>query len=399
MINVGIIGCGFVGGALKDWLEHNNPECKLFISDPAKGYNDDLSQIDIAFLQIHVPTEDDGTQDLRLMKELISKLPDVPVFVRTTILPGTSDMLSKETGHKVHYMPEFLTERTHIEDFKKQTMVFTVAQYLEGDQAIDMVFRLQPVDRSTVTELETLTIPTSAGAVPLSQVARLSYESENGMIWRRNLLPTITVCGGIGEGVTGNDITQQVYDDLADLRQNLPNGVTIEIGGSLEDSAKTLGYLLEPVPVMLLLMMILLMLQLKDIRKLFIILCTAPLGVTGVMLGLIIFNAPLGFMAELGILALTGIIIRNSVVLIDQIDLHLQAGKSPWESVLESAIVRFRPIMLAALTTILGLIPMFTSPFWNSMAVAIACGLSAATLLTLIVLPVIYAAVFKIKPE
>ena len=188
---------------------------------------------------------------------------------------------------------------------------YTVAQYLEGDQAIDMVFRLQPVDRSTVTELETLTIPTSAGAVPLSQVARLSYESENGMIWRRNLLPTITVCGGIGEGVTGNDITQQVYDDLADLRQNLPNGVTIEIGGSLEDSAKTLGYLLEPVPVMLLLMMILLMLQLKDIRKLFIILCTAPLGVTGVMLGLIIFNAPLGFMAELGILALTGIIIRN----------------------------------------------------------------------------------------
>ena len=104
-------------------------------------------------------------------------------------------------------------------------------------------------------------------------------------------------------------------------------------------------------------------------------------------------------MAELGILALTGIIIRNSVVLIDQIDLHLQAGKSPWESVLESAIVRFRPIMLAALTTILGLIPMFTSPFWNSVAVAIACGLSAATLLTLIVLPVIYAAVFKIKPE
>ena len=112
MINVGIIGCGFVGGALKDWLEHNNPECKLFISDPPKGYNDDLSQVDIAFLQIHVPTEDDGTQDLRLMTELIKKLPDVPVFVRTTILPGTSDRLSKETGHQVCYMPEFLTELT-----------------------------------------------------------------------------------------------------------------------------------------------------------------------------------------------------------------------------------------------------------------------------------------------
>ena len=130
MINVGIIGCGFVGGALKDWLEHNNPECKLFISDPPKGYNDDLSGIDIAFLQIHVPTEDDGTQNLTLMKELITNLPDVPVFVRTTILPGTSERLSKETGHQVCYMPEFLTERTFLEDFRKQTMVFTGAQEL-----------------------------------------------------------------------------------------------------------------------------------------------------------------------------------------------------------------------------------------------------------------------------
>ena len=127
MINVGIIGCGFVGGALKAWLEANNKECRLFISDPPKGYNDDLSGIDVAFLQIHVPTEDDGTQDLTLMKELIRGLPDVPVFVRTTVLPGTSEMLSKETGHTVCYMPEFLTERTYIEDFKKQPMVFTGA--------------------------------------------------------------------------------------------------------------------------------------------------------------------------------------------------------------------------------------------------------------------------------
>ena len=125
MINVGIIGCGFVGGALKDWLEHNNPDCKIFISDPPKGYNDDLSGIDVAFLQIHVPTEEDGTQDLRLMKEIISKLPDVPVFVRTTILPGTSETLSKETCHRVYYLPEFLTERTFIEDFRTQPMIFT----------------------------------------------------------------------------------------------------------------------------------------------------------------------------------------------------------------------------------------------------------------------------------
>lgn len=100
MINVGIIGCGFVGGALKDWLENNNSECKLFISDPAKGYNDKMDEVDIAFVQIHVRTEDDGTQDLTLMKQLISALPDVPVFVRTTILPGTSELLSKETGRR-----------------------------------------------------------------------------------------------------------------------------------------------------------------------------------------------------------------------------------------------------------------------------------------------------------
>lgn len=127
-IKVGIIGCGFVGGALKAWIEENNlEECEVLVSDPPKGYNDDMSKIDIAFVQIHVPTEDDGTQDLTLMKELIRKLPDVPVFVRTTILPGTSDLLSRETGHQVCFMPEFLTERTHIEDFRKQPMVFTGA--------------------------------------------------------------------------------------------------------------------------------------------------------------------------------------------------------------------------------------------------------------------------------
>ena len=127
MIKVGIIGCGFVGSALKVWLEENNKNVAIRVSDPPKGYNDDMADIDIAFVQIHMPTEDDGTQDLTLMKEIIHKLPNVPVFVRTTILPGTSDLLSRETGHQVCYMPEFLTQRTYIEDFKHQTMVFTGA--------------------------------------------------------------------------------------------------------------------------------------------------------------------------------------------------------------------------------------------------------------------------------
>lgn len=125
MITVGIIGCGFVGGALKTWLEENNKDVKVVVSDPPKGMNDDISGADVYFIQIHVPTEEDGTQDLTLMKSIISALPDKPVFVRTTILPGTSEMLSRETGHSVRFMPEFLTERTYIEDFRRQPMVFT----------------------------------------------------------------------------------------------------------------------------------------------------------------------------------------------------------------------------------------------------------------------------------
>lgn len=124
-MTVGIIGCGFVGSALKTWLEENNPEVKIVVSDPPKGMNDDLSGADVYFVQIHVPTEDDGTQDLTLLRELIAGLPDRPVFIRTTILPGTSERLARETGRRVYFMPEFLTQRTHVEDFSRQPMVFT----------------------------------------------------------------------------------------------------------------------------------------------------------------------------------------------------------------------------------------------------------------------------------
>ena len=124
-IKVGIVGCGFIGGALKKWLDNHNPDVKVFVSDPPKGLNDDLSSCDVIFISIHVPTEDDGSQDLSLMKDIIKKLPDRPIFIRTTILPGTSDMLSKKCGRSVYFMPEFLTERTAYEDFSSQPMVFT----------------------------------------------------------------------------------------------------------------------------------------------------------------------------------------------------------------------------------------------------------------------------------
>lgn len=290
-----------------------------------------------------------------------------------------------------------LTRQSVAIALQAQVSGYTIASYLEGDQDIDIVFRLEPNQRATITQLETVSIPTSRGAVPLSQVARIGYVSEDNMIWRRNLQPTITVCGSIIEGVTGNDVTKEVYNQLQSVRDNLPGDIAIEIGGSLEDSKKTLRYLLKPVPIMILLMTILLMLELQDVRKLFIIICTVPLGIIGVVWGLLFFNSSMGMMAQIGTLALGGIIIRNSVVLIDQIKQHLEAGMSPIEAITESAIVRFRPIMLAAFTTVLGLIPLFFSDFWNSMAVTIAAGLTGATLLTLVVLPVLYAIIFKIK--
>lgn len=278
-----------------------------------------------------------------------------------------------------------------------QVSGYTVAGYLEGDQEIGIVFRLDPAERATISQIETISIPTSHGAVPLSQVARVEYTNEDNMIWRRNLRPTITVNGGLAEGVTGNDVTKEIYEQLADMRANLPAGMKIEIAGSLEDSQKTFNYLMKPVPLMVLLIMILIMLQLQDMRKLLVIMLTAPMGIVGVIFGLLLFNSSLGFMAELGILALTGTIIRNSMVIVDQIQQHVDNGMELRTAIVESAIVRFRPIMLAAFTTILGLIPMFASQFWNSMAVAIACGLTGATLLTLIVLPVLYAIVFRVK--
>ena len=292
-----------------------------------------------------------------------------------------------------------LTRQTVANALQAQVSGYTVATYLEGDQQIGIVFRLQPDQRADISQLETISIPTSQGAVPLSQIAHLDYTSEDNIIWRRNLRPTITVNGGIVDGVTGNDVTKQVYKELEPLRKELPAGMSIEVGGSLEDSNDTLNYLMKPIPLMLLLIVVLIMLQMQDIRKLLVIMLTAPMGIIGVIFGLLLFNSALGFMAELGILALTGTIIRNSMVLVDQIQQHLYAGMEPAKAITESAIVRFRPIMLAAFTTVLGLIPMFASQFWNAMAVAIACGLTGATLLTLVVLPVLYAIVFKIKAE
>ena len=194
-------------------------------------------------------------------------------------------------------------------------------------------------------------------------------------------------------------MTNQIMAEAKELCKNLPAGVSIEVGGPSEKSADALRSILGPVPAMLVIMLILLMIMLKDVKKVFVVVCTAPLGIIGVILGLFLFNTPLGIMAEIGALALVGTIIRNATVVVDQIDQHLAEGMSRMKAVTESAVVRFRPIMLTALTTVLGLIPMFPSAFWRGLAIAISCGLTVATLITLVVLPVIYCMVFNVNNE
>mgnify|MGYP001695664673 FL=1 len=248
-------------------------------------------------------------------------------------------------------------------------------------------------------KVKDLPIGLSSGRyVPLSQVAKISYQAEDGLIWRRDLKPTITVQANIRTG-TADDAARKIYEQTAALRESLPLGYTIEPGGSLEDSKKSMAYLLQPVPAMVLLIMTLLMVQLRNGKQMVLTLLTAPLGIIGVTLGMLLFGKALGFVADLGILALTGMIIRNSVILIDQIQKHEAAGESPWNAVVDSAVLRFRPIMLTAAAAILGMVPLMSSTFWGPMAVAIAAGLIVATVLTLLVLPAMYAAVYKVERE
>jgi len=273
----------------------------------------------------------------------------------------------------------------------------TVAQYYAGDRTVDIDLRLKNDDRQDLSKIKNIPIYLgSAGYVPLDQVAKITFEAEDGLIWRRNLKPTITVQADIQSG-TANDATQKIYDKTNELRNSLPLGYSIEVDGALSDSQKAIQFLSVPVPIMILVIITLLMFQLRDIKLVILTLFTAPLGLIGVGFGMLITDKSMGFVAQLGILALSGMIIRNSVILIDQIKKHLAEGENPWDAVIDSAVLRFRPIMLTAAAAILGMIPLMRSTFWGPMAVAIASGLLIATILTLLVLPTMYAICYKIK--
>lgn len=276
-----------------------------------------------------------------------------------------------------------------------------IAEFRERDKTVSMVFRFAEADRNNPERIKDLNIHLGNGNyVPLDQIATIRYDAEEGLIYRRNLLPMIIVQAELkpSSGLTGTDVTMQVYNNLQGLRNSLPAGYSIEFDGTTEESIKSGKFLAEPIPVMLLIIMILLMMQLQSIPKMLLTLLTAPLGIIGVSVSLLLTGSPMGFVVQLGILALSGIIMRNSVILADQIERHLAAGESLWDAIVGSTISRFRPIMLTAAAAILAMIPLVFSVFWGPMAVAIGGGLLGATLLTLLVLPVMYATWYKAKP-
>ncbi|MBR0283599.1 MAG: efflux RND transporter permease subunit [Selenomonadaceae bacterium] len=292
-----------------------------------------------------------------------------------------------------------LSSRTVAQALYTELTGAKAAQFYAEDRTIDIDLRLAAGDRKDLSKLKELPIYLgSAGYVPLSQIAKISYEGENGHIERRNLKPTVTVLGDIKSG-TPNDAELKAYDAVKELRQSLPYGYGIEAGGALEDSGKSLGYLVQPIPFMVFAIMTLLMFQLRNGKQMLLTLLTAPMGIIGVAWGLLLFDKALGFVAYLGILALSGMIIRNSVILIDQIQKHMAEGESPWDAIIDSAVLRFRPILLTAAAAILGMLPLMPSTFWGPMALAIAGGLLAATVLTLLVLPTMYAAVYHVERE
>jgi multidrug efflux pump len=276
-----------------------------------------------------------------------------------------------------------------------------ITQYREGDEIIDVMLRGPVEERAKLSLLDSLAIPTESGkSVPLAQIATLEYGLEEGIIWRRNRLPTVTVRGDVYGHVQPPTVTAAVMKQLARIRSELPPGYLLEIGGTVEDSARGQKSVNAGVPLFIVVVLTLLMFQLKSFSRTFLVFLTAPLGMIGVTLFLLLFNTPFGFVAMLGTIALSGMIMRNSVILVDQIDHDIGEGMSPWDAVVGSTVRRFRPIVLTALAAVLAMIPLMRSAFFGPMAVAIMGGLIVATALTLLFLPALYAQWFKVeRPE
>lgn len=275
----------------------------------------------------------------------------------------------------------------------------TVTQFREGRELIDVVARAEAAERLNLTGIKDLNVAgaESTRPVPLSQVAEIRYELEEGIIWRRDRQPVITVRADIVDGIQAPVVSMQIDPQLNELRKHLPPNYRIVMGGAIEESGKANASIGAVVPVMIGIMVTLLMIQLQSVSRMLLVLLTAPLGLIGVTLGLLTFNVPFGFVAMLGAIALAGMIMRNSVILVDQIEQDIAGGEAAWDAIVNATLRRFRPIILTALAAILGMIPLSTSNFWGPMAFTIIGGLLVATLLTVLFLPALYAAWFRVK--
>lgn len=274
----------------------------------------------------------------------------------------------------------------------------SVSQYREDDELIEILLRGTPDERQQLGALASLAIPTENGAsVALSQVATLEYGFEEGVIWHRNRLPNVTIRADIYGKEQPATLVQQILPTLTDVRDELPDGYLLEVGGTVEDAARGQNSVKAGVPLFIVVVLTLLMLQLRSFSRMFMVFLTAPLGLIGVTLFLLVFNQPFGFVAMLGTIALSGMIMRNSVILVDQIEQDIAGGLDQWSAIIEATVRRFRPIVLTALAAVLAMIPLSRSVFFGPMAVAIMGGLIVATALTLLFLPALYAAWFRVK--
>jgi multidrug efflux pump subunit AcrB len=275
-----------------------------------------------------------------------------------------------------------------------------IGQYREGDRLIDIVLRQPIEERRAITDLGNAYLPTTSGrSVPLTQVAKVSFSWEPGVLWREGRNYAVTVQGDVVEGVQGPTVTFEVWPELQKLAAGMPPGYSIQIAGAVEESSKGQGSIAAGLPIMLFLIFTLLMLQLQSFSRSLLVFLTGPMGIAGVAAALLLLNRPFGFVALLGVIALMGMIMRNSVILIDQIEQDRRAGVPAWTAVVEASVRRFRPIVLTAAAAVLAMIPLSRSVFWGPMAVAIMGGLVVATALTLLALPAMYAAWFRVKRE
>ena len=275
-----------------------------------------------------------------------------------------------------------------------------VSQYREDNELINVEVRGDSHERHALGLLGNLAVQTDSGrSVPLNQIATLEYGFEEGIIWHRDRLPTVTILADVKDDALPATLVSQIMPQLEGVRADLPPGYLLEVGGTVEESARGQKSVNAGMPLFILVVITLLMLQLRSMPLSLMVFITAPLGLIGVTFFLLIFQKPFGFVAMLGTIALAGMIMRNAVILVDQIGQDMDQGLSTWDAIIESTVRRFRPIVLTALTAVLAMIPLSRSVFFGPMAVAIMGGLIVATALTLLFLPALYAAWFRVKEE